>query len=104
MRAGYEHYYSLLRFLRKNIAFPYPISIRRVKLPNDRIGDCDFENGKFKIRIDRSLPELLAMDILIHEISHALSWESDKHLTDHGPKWGLAYSKTYRTFLQWLKA
>jgi hypothetical protein len=43
-----------------------------------------------------------AVDTLIHELAHAVAWDKDD--IDHGPKWGVAYSKVYRLYLEkWLK-
>lgn len=102
MKKGYQHYYSLLRFLRKNVDFPYPIRVKRCKVPKDRNGDCTFRNKEYIVRIDSDASQLLAIETLIHELSHALSWHTDDHHTEHGPKWGLAYSRIYRKYLIWL--
>jgi len=100
---GYEHYYSLLRFLRRNVVLDYPLKVTRCKLPSDRLGDSDFRNEHFYIRIDKNLEMQQAIEILIHEMSHIVSWMSDNHHTEHGPKWGLAYSMVYRHYLAWLE-
>jgi hypothetical protein len=92
--------YTFLRkvanyFKKSNLA-PYPLSIKRVKLKDD--GQCEFKNKKFFIRINRELPENHSIDVLIHEVAHALSWNKDEDI--HGPSWGKAYSKVYRIFLE----
>jgi hypothetical protein len=75
-----------------------------------RDGDCRIVRGKFQIRVSRELNESEAIDVLIHEWAHTLSWDVcvgkvaySRSISDyefdrlaHGPKWGLAYSKVYR--------
>lgn len=75
-------------------------------------GDCGVVRGKFRIRVSRELNESEAVDVLLHEWAHALSWEACvgkvAHSTSvsaheferlaHGPKWGLAFSRVYLCF------
>jgi hypothetical protein len=75
-------------------------------------GDCCVVRGKFRIRVSRELNESEAVDVLLHEWAHALSWEACvgkvAHSTSvsaheferlaHGPKWGLAFSRVYLCF------
>ena len=76
----------------------YPLCVKRCIVPKDREGDCDLCKRKFIIRIDKKLPEYFALDVLIHEVAHALSWNKDKD--EHGLNWGKSYSKVYRIFLK----
>jgi hypothetical protein len=75
-------------------------------------GDCCVVRGKFQIRVSRELNESEAVDVLLHEWAHALSWEAcvgkaakSRSISDyeferlaHGPKWGLAFSRVYLCF------
>lgn len=75
-------------------------------------GDCCAARGKFQIRVSRELNESEAVDVLLHEWAHALSWEAcvgkvaySRSISDHefeqlahGPKWGLAFSRVYLCF------
>lgn len=75
-------------------------------------GDCGVVRGKFRIRVSRELNESEAVDVLLHEWAHALSWEAcvgkvahSRSVSDHeferlahGPKWGLAFSRVYLCF------
>jgi hypothetical protein len=100
MKVEYENFYDLLKYLKKIL--DVPISVKRVNMPQGIDGDCQLmKNNKFLIRIEKKLPEYYAIDVLLHEIPHCLSWNHDKD--DHGPSWGIAYSKVYRLFLEWLK-
>jgi hypothetical protein len=76
-------------------------------------GDCGLIDHRFQIRVSRELNESQAVDVLLHEWAHALSWETcddmavkgrklSKYEFDrltHGSKWGLAYSKVYQCFV-----
>jgi hypothetical protein len=76
-------------------------------------GDCGLIDFRFRIRVSRELNESQAVDVLLHEWAHALSWDTcgdmsvqgrrlSKYEFDrltHGPKWGLAYSKVYHCFV-----
>jgi hypothetical protein len=76
-------------------------------------GDCSIVGRKFRIRISRELGLSQAVDVLLHEWAHALSWDAcvgktanSRKVSDyeferlaHGPKWGVAYSKVYLCFL-----
>lgn len=62
-----------------------------------RTGDtawCDKKGDSFKITIDAGLDEDNRCTLLIHEWAHALSWGEEEE--DHGPAWGVAYSRCYR--------
>jgi hypothetical protein len=41
------------------------------------------------------MSEYAAIDTVIHELGHVLSWQSR---CVHGKKWGLAYGKVYRIY------
>jgi hypothetical protein len=93
----YEQYNNLARFLKSK--YKRKLNIVRVRLRND--GWCIKDGNDFSIRINRGLSEELAIETLIHEFAHILSWQQEDD--DHGPKWGIAYSKVYRLFLEFLK-
>lgn len=75
-----------------------PVQVRRLKLPCHTDGDCELRDNKFRIRVQRSLPEHEAIETLLHEWGHVLAW--DKGKDPHGDEWGKAYSKVYRLFLK----
>lgn len=85
-------------YLVQHLRFPHPLTLRVTRLPKRRDGDCTLKNGKFDIRINRVLPVNQAIDAMLHELAHALSLEKDADA--HGPAWGIAYSRVYRSFLQ----
>lgn len=91
-----RHYRKLVRELKKRYG---PFSVRRVRLPRGFAGDCfDPVSSGFVIRIDRSLEEQAAMDSLIHEVAHMLSWDEYCAGIDHGPKWARKHRLCYKVY------
>lgn len=88
---------SVFRYLKSALPPPMSVIIRRVPM-NKHDGLCIDRGDHFLIRIDRRLPEAVAIDVLIHEYAHVLSWGKSKDV--HGHQWGIAYSLVYRTFLE----
>jgi hypothetical protein len=75
-----------------------PIYVRRSKISDNLDGYCTKLTNRFEIRINRQLPLYVSVDVLLHEVAHAMAW--DKDIDDHGDNWGKAYSKIYRIFLR----
>jgi predicted SprT family Zn-dependent metalloprotease len=45
----------------------------------------------------RTAPWDVMKDTLLHEWAHAIAWTEGHETTeDHGPEWGLAYSRVYQ--------
>lgn len=99
-RRKYENYRELCNFLKRHLPLEHPVYIRRLPVPQDRNGDCFFDGKKFHIRISNELSEDAAIHATLHECSHCLSWF--KKEDDHGKSFGLAYSKVYQYFLNWV--
>lgn len=100
MLRDYKNFYSLLRFLKKEV--PRTFSVRRVKCPQKTLGDCVYYKKQFYIRVDKSLPEDFACDVLVHEVAHCLSWHS-RDKDDHGSAWGRSYAEVYRAYQRWME-
>jgi hypothetical protein len=81
-----------LRKLHPNI----PFGVRRCKTPADRNGDCKWHGDRFILRVSRDIPEYMQIDVLIHEMAHALTWGREEQ--DHGPIWGRRYARLYRAW------
>lgn len=73
-----------------------------------RDGDCSLEPSRFRIRVSPRLPEQFAIEVLIHEWAHALSWPRGRKRCsyrwqpialrgpiDHDAVWGRAYARVY---------
>lgn len=100
-------YYSVIKMLRRETSPPLPVHVRRIKL-NDNDGYCSKVRDQFYVRININFSEARAIDTLLHEWAHALSWKpkfDDASLSSedferiiHGPSWGVAYAEVYRLF------
>lgn len=93
----YKTFYKAVAFLKENAGCSQPVSVRRVKL-DDLDGKCFRKNNQFFIKINKKLDCNHAIDVLLHEYAHTISWR--KEPDDHGPLWGVAYSNIYRLFLE----
>jgi hypothetical protein len=95
----YADFWNLVRYLKTDLPFPFAIQVKRTRVPRGFDGDCQLKTNKFIIRIEKNLPEVYAMEVLLHEVGHALSWNVEADA--HGSQWGKAYSLVYRKFLEW---
>lgn len=95
---GYELYKRVVIFFKENNLAGKPILVRRVSLNASLDGQCELKDNKFLIKINRNLPENYSIDVVLHEVAHAVAWEKDSDI--HGNNWGKAYSKVYRLFLE----
>ena len=92
---GFEPSVTMEQMLAESKDMPrpsLPVQIVIVPLAEDW-GTCNRVPGRYIIEIDSSLRPCLATRILIHEWAHTLSWDAED---DHGPAWGVAYSRCYR--------
>lgn len=94
-----KNFRKVVRVLRLKCPADRPIYVRRTKVPRDCEGDCNYKQDHYLIRIDRALPEYAAIEILMHEWGHVLSWKKCSK-DEHCNEWGKAYSKVYRAFLK----
>jgi len=94
-----ETYRQLVNFLKKKYPHKHPVHVRRTKVPGKYVGLCEQKtDNSFLIRIDKNLPEYYAVEVLLHEFAHVISWGKDKNY--HGNNWGIAYSKVYRAYIE----
>lgn len=106
-----DYFFRVVEQLKIHLPPSRPVTVLAGRqLTND--GDCGVVRGKFRIRVSRELNESEAVDVLLHEWAHALSWEAcvgkvahSRSVSDHeferlahGPKWGLAFSRVYLCF------
>jgi len=94
-----QYYRQVVRLLKKKCPADMPVKVRRLKVPNDRFGDCSQNDDHYIIRICNKLEEEQAIEILLHEYSHVISWYKCSK-EDHCNEWGKAYSRVYRIFLK----
>lgn len=99
---GMEHYRKVVKLLKEK--FPeHILSVRRLPLSKKIYGDCIYvkKGNKFLIRIRRDLDEDTAIETLLHEMAHVLSWDEwAKTGLEHGPNWGKAFSKIYTFYVE----
>lgn len=89
-----DNFRRLTNMLKSN--FPeYKVSVRRCKMPNGDVGDCDKKGKNFFIRVDKFKSEDEQFWILVHEFPHVLAWDDPD---DHGSMWGRAYAKCYKIY------
>jgi hypothetical protein len=94
---AYDYFREVASFFKNSNLVDESISVRRVKIREGYDGLCEKKNDKFMIKVNSNLNENYSIDVLIHEVAHAVAWDKDADI--HGPNWGRAYSKVYRLFL-----
>ncbi len=92
---------SVLEYLQEELPCSYPARVRIMQLEGE-YGYCDVRKNKdgehyFLIVVCKGMDFLLSKDTLLHEYAHALCWESCPDEEPHGPEWGVAFSRVYRT-------
>lgn len=104
---------SVLAGLRKHCPAAMPVIVRTSRLPGDTLGRCARRKFRFVIMLNSALVEHEAVDTLLHEWAHALSWHLvlDRLATDavldpevfqkasHDELWGCAYSRVWRAYI-----
>ena len=102
---GFNRYRKVVNLLRKKLPAAFEVDIRRKKLKGFD-GLCIREENRFLILINKDLSESMAVEALLHEYAHALSWTllQDKlegeafHNYCHNASWGVAYAEVYRCY------
>ena len=95
---AYDYFREVASFFKNSNLVNEPLSVRRVKIREGLDGLCEKKNDRFVIKVNINLTENYSIDVLIHEVAHAVAWDKDADI--HGPNWGKAYSKVYRLFLE----
>jgi len=94
--------------MKRDLPTSIPVRVHRQQTPLDKRftpvegwdGYTRKNDNHFLVVINREESDLDRMkDTLMHEWAHVLTW--DKDVDDHGPRWGKAYAKVYRTALGW---
>lgn len=107
-----DYFFRVVEQLKIHLPPSRPVTVLTGRQLSKKDGDCCMVRGKFQIRVSRELNESEAVDVLLHEWAHALSWEAcvgkaakSRSISDyeferlaHGPKWGLAFSRVYLCF------
>ena len=92
---------EIVKGLRKHLPPAFKVRVTRFKV-KEYAGDCalNLKKKQFSIRIHKDLNPDSAVLVLLHEWAHALSWAYDETIDEHGPEWGVAYSRVYSCWLE----
>ncbi len=75
---------------------PVSIEFKKVdKKKADTGADCDKKGRRFIIRLDPRLTWYSAVELLMHEYAHVLTWPLTNY-PDHSDEWALAFGRMYR--------
>jgi hypothetical protein len=104
----YRLFHQIVGLLHELLPARLPVDVYLGVGDGRRYGGCALEPSRFRIRVSHRLPEEFAIEVLIHEWAHALSWPRGQHRCsyrgqpmavrgpiDHDAVWGRAYSKVY---------
>jgi hypothetical protein len=107
-RPEYRLFHQIVGLLHELLPARLPIDVCLGIGDGRRYGECTLEPSRFRIRVSHRLPEEFAIEVLIHEWAHALSWPRGQHRCsyrwqpiairgpiDHDAAWGRAYAKVY---------
>ncbi len=105
----YNYFQDIIRLLKTSKPAAYPVTVRRQPL-TDLDGYCQRNGNRFKIVVNKHLDEPRAVECLLHEYAHALSWS---HLHDtlegvdfarkiHDATWGVAYAEVYCVYEKYI--
>jgi hypothetical protein len=90
-----------------------PVIVRTSWLPRDTLGCCARRKSRFVIALNIAMNENDAVDTLLHEWAHAISWHlvldqlsrrpglapGDFQEASHDEVWGCAYSRVWRVYI-----
>jgi hypothetical protein len=80
---------------------PFPTELRQAKLVGEN-GEACKVGGRLRITIHSQIPLHHAIEILLHEYAHCVSWTystMEKHTFPHSDEWGLWLAKLTRDFI-----
>jgi hypothetical protein len=100
-RRNRDRIHQIANWLREEFPPPFPVKVLYCKLDKEVIGDTSKRGSKFILRIDSSLSRGAALDVLLHEWGHVISWtfsKTEQTRAHHSDEWALAYGRIYRSF------
>ena len=112
-RPGWTIFRTVLAGLRKHCPAAMPVVVRTSWLSSDTLGRCARRKSRFVIALNANMNEHDAVETLIHEWAHALSWNlvldrlsrqdsvdpHDFQEASHDEAWGCAYSRVWRVYI-----
>ena len=102
-RTNRARYQQVLNWLQERFPVKYKVRLRIEDLGRSEQGHAvrSGRNG-FILRIHRTLPRWLALDTLLHEYAHVMTWPEampTKGHTIHSDEWALAFARVYRLYV-----
>lgn len=112
-RPGWTIFGTVLAGLRRHCPAAMPVVVRTSWLSSDTLGRCARRKSRFVIALNANMNEHDAVETLIHEWAHALSWNlvldrlsrqdsvdpHDFQEASHDEAWGCAYSRVWRVYI-----
>lgn len=103
----------VLDALRANCPVRKPVTVHVGYVGHGVLGFCKCESHRTSIRVSGRLTQEAAVDVLVHEWAHAMSWDrrldrlarapwisaTEFEAAVHGPAWGVAYARAYLVFV-----
>jgi hypothetical protein len=113
-RPGWTIFRQVLSGLRTHCPAAMPVVVRTSRLSGDTLGRCARRKSRFVIALNAAMTEHDAVETLIHEWAHALSWNlvldhlsrqeavapQDFQDASHDEAWGCAYSRVWRVYIR----
>ncbi len=114
-RRGFEAFRRVLEGLREHCPPAFPVVVRTSRLPRGIEGYCKRRRNRFVIHLSAFLGQAAAVDTLVHEWAHAVSWsllldragddlQAGRITTEqfeeasHGAEFGTAFAVVWRAF------
>ena len=108
----WQVFHGVLSGLREFVPAGLPVIVRAANLNASAYGTCQHTRSSFVISIAANLSQQQAIDVLLHEWGHALSWNHalDKlardpelpadefELASHDSAWGCAFARVWRAY------
>ena len=111
-RPNWRIFPVVLAGLRQHCPAAMPVVVRMSWLPSDTLGRCARRKSRFVVALNAAMNEHDAVDTLLHEWAHALSWhlvldrlsqvldsQADFEQASHDELWGCAYSRVWRAYI-----
>lgn len=97
---------NLFKYLNKELPLNKPVKLVQRDL-KDCFGYCIEHDEKYLITLHKPSSYYVKIDTLIHEYAHAItmyegSYKDRDADSQHNARWGLCYSKVYRTYLKFV--
>ena len=116
-RVGWTDFKATLADLRRRCPAALPVVVRMARLADTILGECIRRRKRFVVRLNNSMGENQAIDVLLHEWGHALAWNysldrlsrtpgidpAEFEQASHDEAWGCAYARVWRAHLEALR-